>query len=104
MKTIAYIGPDTAIRYISPAIRHILGFDPKTLNGIPFSDLLLPGDEQKFISACEEAKIKEGGDTVVVNARDAEGNPVRLQLKIFGTIGSEGSFIFYCFYVFRRNI
>src|SRR5207244_1627110 len=41
---ITIIGPDSAIRYQSPSISHVLGYDPGSLIGMPLLDLIHPDD------------------------------------------------------------
>jgi PAS domain S-box-containing protein len=93
-RVIAYLGPDSAIRYISPQISQILGYRVQALLGIPFSDIISPDEKELFFSIFDRTRLQGGeGSDIQLMVKNAEGSLVRLQLRLFVPENPDGSLI-----------
>jgi diguanylate cyclase (GGDEF)-like protein/PAS domain S-box-containing protein len=71
---ITVIDPDTRVRYQSPAIQRVLGFDPEASIGRRLVDLVHPDDAARFLAALGDLMTKPAGTiTGEGRVRDVEG-------------------------------
>ncbi|MBI5283968.1 MAG: EAL domain-containing protein [Chloroflexi bacterium] len=87
---ITVIDPDTTIRYQSPAVRHVLGFEPEATLGLKLADACHKDDRAQFLAAIgalmagqdeiltAEARVRDSAGVwrrVEFTATDQRGNP-----------------------------
>ena len=78
----AILDPDGTIRYLTPSVTHVLGYDPDKLTGENSLDFVHPDDRSEV--KAEYAAMVEDPDyrlTVEFRVRDADGSWVDLQAR-----------------------
>lgn len=91
---IAYIGSDTAINYISPAITRILGYRVQAILGRPFTSLLMPYEKDRFEDTCNQVQEQGNSESsTLFTAKRADGNQTEIRIMLFSSGSPDGSLI-----------
>lgn len=71
------IGADTSIRYATPSVERILGYDPSELENQPFVDLIIPGDREAVLTTVLDSTldIEEPSAPLEFRIRRRNGDP-----------------------------
>jgi diguanylate cyclase (GGDEF)-like protein/PAS domain S-box-containing protein len=73
--------PDGTLRYVSPACREMLGYEPEELIGSLPRDLVHPGDA-RVVAAAHQRAATEDDVTATVRVRRADGEHVWVEARI----------------------
>jgi PAS domain S-box-containing protein len=72
-------GLDGRTRYVSPAVREVLGYEPDEVTGTKIVDLLHPDDQASFRETFSKASLEPGITLVVNRVRRKDGSYIWLE-------------------------
>ncbi|MEO7836477.1 MAG: EAL domain-containing protein [Acidimicrobiales bacterium] len=71
---ITVIDADTTIRYQTPSVEEVLGYDPSEILGKRFIDLVHPEDASQLVAFCDDAMVRLGTSSALeVRVRRRDG-------------------------------
>ena len=88
---IVRLARDGSILYVSPSVRQVLGFDPRTLLGQLAVEFIHPGDQETVSQAVARSIAQPGVQIVVYRNLQADGTYVWVESALRVTRGETGA-------------